>query len=604
MPPKRPPQSSGGPSVPLANSGSTRAVPRRADRAEGSRGAIRSQSVPRNSEIFDVKESFAADPKPPGRAKASAQLRSSGQGMAYARGAQAMREQQALRQKLQVGARDRSSLVLELVVRVACAAMQHAVREVCAVRTCSRQLCETCSEDAVWEQLYRLRWTPSSSVATGWRQAYLARLRRLQASFLARNLPNFVRKLRRRDGLPDLRKIHDALRMSFSLSLSHGPSASCQTIDFTEANVDASIQLFDTALCLRCTFSTLNLKCPLHYQLRGRSLACGKDEVLLTSSLQSPEDWSQSSIQEDCRFLRSPCGRVFAALWGDDSLAGIYVTLHYAQSLWPIIGASEAWALLARPPEPDDLDSALGLHDYTVLLTLRSAKQECFSNGFYKVHLFGLGSITSGFGGVLVDGRCCVEQSQAAAGYVEGKPSSRQKRRDKSYNAEVSHFEALAPHDSGVQLPFPCLRAPQITLQTAAFKSVLQDHCFMDVTVFDEHGHIFWAVSAVCQLFDACPHESSILQHRHVQVDFDRGSSASTSGRAASVRWLCLADRGAAQILVQLDFDCFSGGSDRQLPRVNAVTLHPEVDFLDQWWSSKYAQTAKGKPHFVPDPDR
>lgn len=27
----------------------------------------------------------------------------------------------------------------------------------------------------------------------------------------------------------------------------------------------------------------------------------------------------------------------------------------------------------------------------------------------------------------------------------------------------------------------------------------------------------------------------------------------------------------------------WSRGSDRQLPRVNAVTLHPEVDFLDQW---------------------
>eukprot|EP00434_Breviolum_minutum_P000703 symbB.v1.2.000618.t1/scaffold26.1/size418576/33 len=214
-----------------------------------------------------------------------------------------------------------------------------------------------------------------------------------------------------------------------------------------------------------------------------------------------------------------------------------------------------------------------------MVLSLRSAKVDCFSNTFYKVHLFGLGSTAKlGFGGV--------EQQYAASGSSQARPSSRHQRSEKAYQAEVCHFEVLAPHDSGVQPPFPCLRIPQITFQTAAFKSILQDHAFMDVTVFDEHGHIFWAVSAVCQASRVCPHESSIMRERHVQVDFDRGGVAS-----AAPQWICLVDRGAAQVLVQLEYD---PGQPRP-PRVNAVTWHTDVGFLDEWWGSRYASRAKHK---------
>ena len=112
-------------------------------------------------------------------ARHAAPVRSSALGMAYARGAQAMRNQEALRRKMQLESEDRSSLVLELVVRMACVALQGAVREVCAVRACSRQLCETCSEDSLWEELFEVRWgkKPSTEVI-GWRQAFLTRLRR------------------------------------------------------------------------------------------------------------------------------------------------------------------------------------------------------------------------------------------------------------------------------------------------------------------------------------------------------------------------------------------------------------------------------------------
>lgn len=325
--------------------------------------------------------------------------RPSALGMAYSRGAQRMRVQQA--QRALVSTEDRSFFVLELVVRVACTAFQDAVREVCAVRACSQQLRSICSEDAVWEQLYKLRWTSpstgSSSDFCGWRQAFLARLRRVQASFLARTMPSLARKHRRRDGFPDLRKLHEALRMSFSLSISQG-SKSHHFLFNSDA---ASIQLFESALCLRCTFSSLQLKVPLHFHLRGRSAAVGKEELLLTSSLQNDGDWNQTASEGDCNFLRSPCGRLLLAFWSDNTVAGVFVTLHFAQILRPLVGDSETWTILAGRPQLDDLDSSLGLHDYTMVLSLRSAKVDCFSNTFYKVHLFGLGSTAKlGFGGV------------------------------------------------------------------------------------------------------------------------------------------------------------------------------------------------------------
>eukprot|EP00438_Fugacium_kawagutii_P017455 Skav220269 [mRNA] locus=scaffold3532:51793:53127:- [translate_table: standard] len=317
--------------------------------------------------------------------------------MAYARGAQRMRQ---AAQRLQAPDVDKPLFVLELVVRTACTAFQHAWREVCAVTACSRQLKDICSEDHIWEQLFKLRWPPqataNSNVPTPegyWRKAFLTRLRRVQTSFLARNMPSLVQKNRRRDGFPNLKKVYEALRMSFSLSVSQGSKS--HNFFF---NAEASIQLFESALCLRCTFSS-PLRCPLNFHLRGRSSSVGKEEILLTSTLQTPGHWNETSNEGGCKFLRSPCGRFFLALWSDDTLAGMNVTIHYAQIFRSLLAESEAWGLLAGRPPVDDLDSCLGLHDYTVALSLRSAKLECFSNTFYKVHLFGLGSNKSGFGG-------------------------------------------------------------------------------------------------------------------------------------------------------------------------------------------------------------
>ncbi|CAJ1443019.1 unnamed protein product [Effrenium voratum] len=506
--------------------------------------------------------------------------RPSAQGMAYARGAQAMRlkEKQA---KLISDPADARLFVLELLVRTACTVLESALREVCAIRAASRQLRDTCTEDGVWEQLFRARWAvPQAAPSGGWRQAFLARLARGQAHFLARALPSLLRRARRRDGFPDLRRVHDALRMRYSLTLSGASSKHPHHLDFS---ADAC-QQFDTALCLRCTFSMLRLQCPLHFRFLGRSSAVGRQEVLLSLSLQNLEDWSVAEASgEHCRFLRSPCGRLLVAMWqSDGALAGLYANFHYMQVLRPMTGPGEAWDMLSGRPAPDDLDSALGLHDYTLLLTLRSAKLACFSNAFYKVHLFGLGSKPA-FGGAVVDARHCVEQRTLPQDPAK-RPASRKGKVQHALQAEVGHFEVLAPHYSGAQPPFPCLRQPQIAFQTAAFKSILLDHTFMDVTAFDEHGHVFWFASAACQLSDVCPHESSMLQDRFVQVDFDRGGASS----GQEVRWLCLADRGAAQLLLQLEYGAGLAAGEKQPPRLNTVTWHPELEFLDEWWGSKY----------------
>ncbi|CAE8693511.1 unnamed protein product, partial [Polarella glacialis] len=306
----------------------------------------------------------------------------------------------------------------------------------------------------------------------------------------------------------------------------------------------------------------------------------------------------------------------------DGTLAGLFGTLHHVNVFQPLLASGEAWESLAGRPPPDDIDSSLGLHDYNLLLTLRSAKVEAFSNCFYKVAAFKPGGDGTCFGSARVRQSCCVEQRPCVAGAAAAATAAPQvgsgrgqrirstptadsasKGDEAFHSAQVANFEVLAPHASGSQPPFPCLRQPQLAFQTLAFRSILPDVFFLDATVFDEHGHVFWATSAaVSMVGDANPHESDLAQQRFVEVDFDRDSSIHAGGTdkaETAVRWVCLADRGAAQLVVQLEFGGrWSGGAgsageegQRPLPRLNSVSWHPELAYLDAWWGSRYART-------------
>merc|ERR1712050_487409 len=98
---------------------------------------------------------------------------------------------------------------------------------------------------------------------------------------------------------------------------------------------------------------------------------------------------------------------------------------------------------------------------------------------------------------------------------------------------------------------------------------------FVDCTVFDEHGKVYWGTSAATLLQSDVPH--SALRAHAAAVDLDRDSSAV----GPTNRWLCLADSGAAQLLVQFGADYNAGGlqKDELSPeaqlRVNVVTWHP-----------------------------
>lgn len=245
--------------------------------------------------------------------------------------------------------------------------------------------------------------------------------------------------------------------------------------------------------------------------------------------------------------------------------------------------AANPWELLAGRPAADDVDSRLGLHSYRVLLTLRTAKMEAFSNCFYGVDALKDGA----FGSVRVQGRCAVLQA-AAVGETEAAAS---KKGSGKITAEVAHFEVLPPHESGSRPPYPCIRQTQLVFQTLAFRTVLPDALFADVSVFDEHGHVFWAVSAAVALqSELPPHESAFSAQRFATIDFDRAGP----DKGAAVRWICLADCGAAQLVMQLEYSACTAagwaGEERPLPRLNTVTWHPELCFLDSWWGSDYAR--------------
>ncbi|CAE7693482.1 unnamed protein product, partial [Symbiodinium necroappetens] len=85
----------------------------------------------------------------------------------------------------------------------------------------------------------------------------------------------------------------------------------------------------------------------------------------------------------------------------------------------------------------------------------------------------------------------------------------------------------------------------------------------------------------------ACPHESTMLEERKAQVDFDREGNG--SGACQKVRWISLADRGAAHLVLQLEGAAQApeadegGGLVQPLPRLNSISWHPELAFLDDW---------------------
>merc|ERR1712070_494692 len=94
--------------------------------------------------------------------------------------------------------------------------------------------------------------------------------------------------------------------------------------------------------------------------------------------------------------------------------------------------------------------------------------------------------------------------------------------------------------------PFPCTSQLQVVFQTSAFKCILCDTTFIDVTVFDEHGSIFWAASSVASLQMTAPYAED--KNEAASVDFDRDTDASR----ASSRWILLSDSGVASIVMQL----------------------------------------------------
>eukprot|EP00929_Paragymnodinium_shiwhaense_P034859 TRINITY_DN18915_c0_g3_i1.p1 TRINITY_DN18915_c0_g3~~TRINITY_DN18915_c0_g3_i1.p1 ORF type:complete len:715 (+),score=138.03 TRINITY_DN18915_c0_g3_i1:103-2247(+) len=476
--------------------------------------------------------------------------------------------------------------MVELLVRTA---VHLDLRDACAVRSLSTAAEEACCSDLVWEPLYLKRWgedkRPRAAALVSWKQVFFSQLKRLQAAFLTKTLPALAQKARRKDGLPALQKIAGELRLSYTLSVK-SPSLE-RRLQLTED----SVQVFASAVCLRCTFSSLKLRLPLRLEAVAHSAATGRDHRLLLAALPDASSWGEGiASDENFTYLRSPCGHILLSLWKSDGMvAGLFVNLHHIDVLRPFFKEAPevAWQRLAGQPHFDDLDSQLGLREYTVLLTLRSAKMEVFSNCFYKVDALK----SSDFASVRIREVDLINQAQQRQ---TGDQPARLGASAGAYEAKVAHIDVLPPHKSGSAPPFPCTRPPQIVFQTLAFKSTLSDVIFLDATVFDEHGRVCWATSAAAQLQSkAPPHEELLSALRYAALDFDREDAA----EEGATRWLSVADRGAAHLIVQLEYTSAAaakaaGEDSKSLPRLNAITWHPELTFLDRWWGSSYSKGA------------
>jgi len=206
--------------------------------------------------------------------------------------------------------------------------------------------------------------------------------------------------------LPDLHKMVSRLNLSFAMtlnSLSAGKAnqrgQSTSPLRFSQD----SVHIFTSSVCLRCSFSTTKVRIPFKLRLEARSQALGIERELLDESCESSKAWGEALTSSDhFNFVRSPCGRMVVALWRTDGLvAGLFISIHLKDVLKCMcIGNLEhVMENLVGPPAPDDIDSHLGLHDYTMMLSLRGATNEAFGHCFYKIgackrNTFGTAAVT------------------------------------------------------------------------------------------------------------------------------------------------------------------------------------------------------------------
>lgn len=478
------------------------------------------------------------------------------------------------------------------------------------------------------------RWPKAAAAlehTSDWKVEFLSLLRKSQQAFGLKQLPAAFKKAKRRDGLPDLQKMHDTLRVRYALRLQFSCSRAKTSGDRDLPLGSDSVNTFQTSTCLRCSFSSLKLRTPIRIAIIGHSAALGKDAELLSVDLPNLSAWSEDTSRDDnFRFFHSACGRVLASIWrSDGTIAGLFFSIHHSHSLQLFTYGSSCEDSLVQRPEYDDIDSRLGLHDYSLLITLRSARLETFSYCFYKVgarkrdtfvlaqveqhHLIrqSEGAYRSRMDLDTEDSPSSISrhrQSERSSSSSKAMPSMAMRGSQQSnlpwmnpqrplattsHEAAMASFEVLSPHSSGEMPPFSCLGQLRVVFQTSAFKCILADTTFLDATAFDEHGHVFWATSSVAHLTTACPH--SALRSEASAIDFDRDNLSGSD----NIRWLCLGDVGAASLVLQLGMSYDAGGAlvgnehlddaEPEKMRLNIVSWHPELAYLNWWFGSKHS---------------
>lgn len=400
-----------------------------------------------------------------------------------------------------------------------------------------------------------------------------------------KTLPDLVKRTRRKDMIFDLLKLNSALKVTYRIELHVDAVVGSRGNSNSKSHVlqlsQQSTEVFASSVSLHCSFSSLKLRAPFKCSICSHSSVLGEDATLLTVDFPHLRAWGDAIASDDnCRFVRSPCGRILLGLWQDGSVAGLLIGVHHVQVLKPFFGDSSraAWELLAGKPDADDIDRSVGLHDYTVQLTLRGTRAECFQQTFYKI------AALKGQAIALVQpapSDFIVFQTHAQECRLGGGGSHKAKEQPAT---KVAQFEVVSAHKSGDRVAHTCTRPLQIAFRTPAFKSVIADLFFLDVTVFDEHGKVFWAVSSASTLSTTQP--SCVSSNQVAAIDFDTPDVESGSVE----RWMHIADHGVAQLVVQLEDDASWLGGDNLavLPRVKSAMWLLDVNFINAWFSSRY----------------
>ncbi|KAK7114225.1 F-box only protein 15-like [Littorina saxatilis] len=303
----------------------------------------------------------------------------------------------------------------------------------------------------------------SQSFLTQWRNVCIARC----AKWRNQRALKMVKKTRLSPftGLPrDTEKALKESGVTYQLSLVDTYGKECCTessrVTYHKSSLGVTWHSFNFLPVIRVRRLRILAVCPLFYNEDGKAIKGSPyQRSLLWEGEMRLSEWTTEQHclgEDDLVVLHKLPGDLLLATWkADGEMAFMAAGLHYDQLVQRCLLGTPTQCHTLQPREiiPDDIDNSYGLHDYSATIEFRSLRQSMWSQQFPGLHC---------------------------------------RRHDLALGA--AHF-TLVHHDSTVDHT-PLERSFSLPWRTELFKGNVQNAAWLDVTVLDERGEVFYASSS------------------------------------------------------------------------------------------------------------